>query len=383
MRVVKAPPLPTLFFLLMIACMGTQVKMSFAQELLPEFSAAIEPGRKGHINWTSGNLSAEGFGAPPPSAPPAAMETMATRAATGVARRNLLELVEGVTIDSETIVENFMVKSDVITSHVHGIIKHAFVTEKRVLPDGNVEVVLTMNLWGHGSLMSNLIQKTSQSSPSHSQADSYTGIIIDARDLDVQPATFPSITDDTGAFFYGKETVSMDRLRQMGIVQYVIPAIRTSAMQSAPFMRSVSDKPPTPNPQKRVGPRPLRLQGVRKTGALGTDIMISAADAEKVRRTPALMDLLRQANVIIVIDPLVAGVEGRLWPHHTIPVNFSFMPTHSARVFSPLLSVPSPYDVPPIFALNRDMFNRPPNRSYHSTFSSPHTLPMGDSSAPQ
>lgn len=312
---------------LLIASGFIPVKTVSAQNTVLELSPAIEHHAEGQINWTSGTLSATGFGAPPPLTTPAAAQAMASRAAIAVARRNLLELVEGVRIDSKTLVENFMVKSDIIQSHVQGLVKNAFIAQKHVLADGNVEVRLSMNMWGNDSLMSNLIPETANFSQAPEDAghdETYTGIMIDTRELGVRPATFPTVTDEEGRILYEKKTAPHDLVREMGTVQYFVHANQSSAIISTNHVFSVSDKPSQLTPEKRVGPRPLHIKGIQKLGSLGTDIMVSAADAKKIRQDPTLMNLLRKTNVIIVIDPLVAGVEGRLKPWNMLPVDFSY-----------------------------------------------------------
>ncbi len=313
-----------LFAILMTSGLFLAPSLS-AQEAPLTLSPAIEHHAEGQINWTAGSLSARGFGAAPATAPPAAAKTMAARAAIAVARRNLLELVQGVAIDSETLVENFMVKSDIIQSHVQGLVKNAFITEEKVLSDGNVEIVLSMNMWGNDSLISNLLDETAQFSNTlegASHTGTYTGLIIDARKLGIQPATFPTVTDETGHILYEKKTASRDLVKKIGLVQYFISATQSSSTFPKSFLYPVTDKKPQPAPDERVGPRPLRIQGIQKTGSWGTDIMVSAADAETIRQDPTLIDLLRKANVIIVIDPLVAGVEGHLRPGNVLPASY-------------------------------------------------------------
>src|SRR5512143_3389406 len=87
---------------------------------------AVETTAAGVINWTVGEVYAKGIGAPPAFPGNAAQaRAMAERAAYVVALRNLLETVKGVRVDSETLVENFMVKSDVVRTRVDGIVKGA------------------------------------------------------------------------------------------------------------------------------------------------------------------------------------------------------------------------------------------------------------------
>ena len=73
-----------------------------------------------------------------------------------MALRNLLELVQGVRVDSTTTVENYVVQSDEIQTRVQGLVKNAQEMKRVVFPDGSVEVTLSMELWGEHSLLSSL-----------------------------------------------------------------------------------------------------------------------------------------------------------------------------------------------------------------------------------
>src|SRR5512142_3042324 len=117
---------------------------------------AVEQTSSGLINWTSGEVYATGIGAPPAKAANAAQaRAMAERAAFVVALRNLLETVKGVRVDSETLVENFMVKSDVVRTRVDGIVKGARAVKTSYMSDGSVEIQVAMPL--KGALMDALV----------------------------------------------------------------------------------------------------------------------------------------------------------------------------------------------------------------------------------
>jgi hypothetical protein len=117
---------------------------------------AVERTSSGDINWTTSEVYATGIGAPPAKAVNAAQaRAMAERAAFVVALRNLLETVKGVRVDSETVVENFMVKSDVIRTRVDGIVKGARTIKTSYLSDGSVEIQVAMPL--KGALMDALV----------------------------------------------------------------------------------------------------------------------------------------------------------------------------------------------------------------------------------
>ncbi len=106
-------------------------------------------GDHGTIDWVGQKVIAKGIGAPPqkyygkPQARP-----LALRAAITDARRNLLEVIKGVHIDSITQVHNYMVRDDTILSRVEGIVQNSSVDDKQYMSDGTVEVVVSMPLTG-------------------------------------------------------------------------------------------------------------------------------------------------------------------------------------------------------------------------------------------
>lgn len=97
--------------------------------------------------WGPVLLKATGSGIPPPTAvnPPQA-RLMALRAAKVEAMRNLLEQAQGVTIISDTRIQDFVTKSDLIKARVDAFIKGAWVSEERELADGTMEVDMEIAL---------------------------------------------------------------------------------------------------------------------------------------------------------------------------------------------------------------------------------------------
>jgi len=103
----------------------------------------IENIGEGRINWSQGLLTANGIGTPPKEIKnPAQARAMIQRAAITLARRNLLEVLKGVRIDSSTTVENLIVSSDVIRTQVSGILKGSQVLQTKYFSDGSLEVTV-------------------------------------------------------------------------------------------------------------------------------------------------------------------------------------------------------------------------------------------------
>jgi len=109
----------------------------------------IENIGEGRINWSQGVLTANGIGAPPKDVKnPAQVRAMTQRAAITVARRNLLEVLKGVRVDSSTTVENFIVTSDLIKTQVSGVLQGSQVIQTKYFSDGSVEVTVGIHVPG-------------------------------------------------------------------------------------------------------------------------------------------------------------------------------------------------------------------------------------------
>ena len=272
---------------------------------------AKENKSSGQVNWTTGTITVSGIGVAPPDAPAAAAQTMAYRAARVVASRNLLELIQGIKVDSETIVENYIVKSDTIREQVKGFVRSARVMRHKNFPDGSVEVFLAMPLWGKSSLTSALLTDQTMNQTALAEpnpVDGYTGIIIDTRGQGVQPATLPVVVDQDRKLVYGPKMVSKQAAEKFGIAQYYMAESVTDLSKLAGSVSLVAQKDKARS-VSQAGRRPLLIKGLKSKGNLKANIIISAADAQKIRRNSQLMRALEAAKVVIITDPLVAGVE--------------------------------------------------------------------------
>ncbi|HSR11613.1 MAG TPA: hypothetical protein VLS90_09200, partial [Thermodesulfobacteriota bacterium] len=111
----------------------------------------VEQTAGGEINWSRGVIVARGSGAPPAEAKNIAQARLMTeRAALADARRNLLEVLREVRVDSATRVENFVLKDDRIRVQAEGLIQGSVEMKelRRYLSDGSIEVTVALNLSG-------------------------------------------------------------------------------------------------------------------------------------------------------------------------------------------------------------------------------------------
>ena len=328
-------------FMLLICCSVNGVV--FAQ--LGNPGDAIETTGSGQINWTTGEVFATGIGAPPSQPLNAAQaRAMTERAAFVVAIRNLLEVIKGVRVDSESVVENFMVKSDVIKTRVDGIVRGARIVKTQYMSDGSVEVLVAMTM--KGALMDAIVPETfgrplssptpqritptpqppgpaiappttqktiepskpqppiailpekkveplkqpepampAPSSPGESTAQfkggTATGLVIDGRGLGLRPALLPKIIDIQGQELYVGQVVTRTNAVDQGVAGYA-KDVNAAANNF------------------RVTDNPAVIKGLRATGTSRTDIIVSQADAQTIRQLGNKGDFLQYCRVIIV-----------------------------------------------------------------------------------
>lgn len=280
-----------------------------AGRVLAQASDVVEQiGTSGKVNWTTGIVEAVGIGAPPekyygkPQARP-----MALRAAQVDAFRNLLEIVKGVRVDAITEVRDFTTSSDTVRAQVEGMVKGAQVYKRDYMSDGTVEVTIRMSLNGDFAqavlpiprvLKSEtfdrpaapLIPGTGQ--PLTPQANTsvipisnvvYTGMVIDARGIQARPAMSPKIVDENGQEVYGSMLVDREFAVQQGMSGY---ARDLTAAQTNP----------------RVTNNPVTIKGVRTEGPGKANIVISNADASRIKAATDNLTFMKKARVMIVLD---------------------------------------------------------------------------------
>jgi uncharacterized coiled-coil protein SlyX len=130
----------------------------------------------GFIDWLNQKVYANGVGiAPKDKQNQTQAKTLAYRAAVVVAQRNLLEVIKGVHIDSETVLEDRIVTDDTIVSKIEGVVKFSQVESSQLLKNNAVSVTLSMPLTGRmGEVLIRAIEGTGKPSPTISAPQNLT-----------------------------------------------------------------------------------------------------------------------------------------------------------------------------------------------------------------
>lgn len=265
---------------------SSPVQSSFFQQ-----AAIAEPGSS--VNWTQGAIKVTGAGAPPESGSPAQKRLMAKRAAIADGYRQLAEQINGVKVDAETVVQNYVVANDTVKTQVSALIKGARMSPPRYLSDGSIEVDMTLNLYGQNSLSSVMQPTVLKEKKANTQpvepmptpnTSTYSSLIVDCLGTGVEPAMSPTIKNADGQEIYiGDRPIDPDMVVNIGIVGYT-KSIKEAKLNS------------------RAGANPLVVKAIKSGGKLMTDAIIRSEDAQKVLEADNSGHFLSHSKVIFVID---------------------------------------------------------------------------------
>jgi len=249
----------------------------------------------GSINYSEQAITAIGIGFVPSNAVNAGQaRRMALRIAKQDAMRQLIEIVNGVTLTSETTMSGAMV-DDVINTKVQGFIRGARpVGQPKYLSDTSVEMEYSVPMSGISDIVLPPVtvpattQAPNNNQPAAAannttQAGGVTGIIIDARGLKARPAMAPRILDQNGNAIYGPGKYSRQYAVKNGVAGY------SKTLETA-------------QQDQRVVGNPMVVKGVGTSGTNRTDITISNADVSKIDMANRNYKVLNDCRVLILID---------------------------------------------------------------------------------
>ena len=202
------------------------------------FTMSIAFAAEGTVDWNKGVIRATGIGAGKPEYQhknPGIYRAQARRAAMMDAQRNLAEAVKGVRVNSDSTMEDMILKSDIVRTRVDAIIKNMKEVSANYTTDGNYEVILEMPLFGGQDSLSEAAFIPFKNEP---KADfpapvnvkvlnqptiinnNYTGLIVDCRGMNVNCVMSPVIKNDKGQAIYGHKNLDYDKIIVNGMASY-------------------------------------------------------------------------------------------------------------------------------------------------------------------
>lgn len=270
-----------LVFLLIIPVIG------YGDEYLDQ--DVIEQKAKGYINWSKGIVQAKGIGTLSKKFHGDVNDSStALEDAKQDACLKIFEVVKGIRIDGTTVVGDYAAENNVIISKIEGIVKNAEVVKKEYFSDGTVEVTMEMNFKGGFAQLVlpgeiRPLESIKPMSPVKNASSVFTGLVVDAGGLGSKPVMSPKILDETGQEVYGSAFVSREYAVQQGMSGYSKDLTAAKSNQ-------------------RVAGNPLIVKGLRIEGNGHSDIVISNADASRLRSASENLSFMRKCRVIIVVE---------------------------------------------------------------------------------
>jgi hypothetical protein len=237
-----------------------------------EITKTFKDGRTGIISWKTRYITAKGMA---PSSPntynPAQAEVSARTAAIVDAQRYLLEMTQGVQVDVTTCVSDYMV-SEVKRKHIKGIIKDYEITEES-WEGGKYEITMQIPM---GKLIKIFVNDDDNinDNVAPNRQTNYTGLVIDARSIDLKPAIRISIYSERGEKICGP-THTTYRVTGKGI-------------------EDIRDK--------RLGNNPFRIYANGTSDSNNVDIVISDEDANRIRNNILYTEVFSKGRFFVLID---------------------------------------------------------------------------------
>ncbi len=247
------------------------------------YSQIFEQGR---VDWTNGVVEVWATGRPPAHVQtPAQGRALAESEAAILARNDLISLLQSIRIDSKSVVKEAIDHQGARDELVAAIVKDSYVVEKSVSSDGKIRVTVAIKL--NGSFADLVLPKSIMTiktvEQSQKKEESFTGLIIDCRGIPLSPALVPMIVDEDGQVVYGTAYVSRDYALEEGMAAY------------ARGLAKARDNP-------RVGAKALIVKGLRTVKARSSDIVISNADAGKIKGAGSNISFLHRGKVLFVME---------------------------------------------------------------------------------
>jgi hypothetical protein len=268
-----------------------------------ENSAYIEILGTGNIDWAAGVFQSSGVGSAPEKKGEEfeAERAKAFHESKTQALNNMVALVMATRIDAHSSVRDIASKNDRVMAKVENLINESKIYKQEYLSDGTIEITLQMNMFG-GFAQLILPQEIKQIetiktvsggkevlpirdsvSPPGIVAESFNGLVVDARGTQALPAMVPVILDEKGKEVYGPAFVSREFAVQQGLGRYMTDI--ESALKSPV-----------------AGSNPLLVKGLRAEGNDRSRIVISNADASRLLSMSENLSFLKKCRVVIVFD---------------------------------------------------------------------------------
>ncbi|MFH1984218.1 MAG: hypothetical protein ABIL58_20445 [Pseudomonadota bacterium] len=273
----------------------------------PPPTDAIERVDGGVINWSNGTLHAVGISSPQAIGDTAGgIPERVLMGAKANAVERLLHTARQVRIRSDLTIGGAMDGAPRVAAEFKALLQNLPVANQRYLSDGTAEIEMMLPLYSGPAqlLLPDDIRQVqpimaiapspppapeSTPPPAPTAAPSpkqrpYTGWVLDARGTGARAAMSIAVRDESGRTVYGSAFVSREFAVHAGMSGY--SAVMDPAAAAA-----------------RVGALPMTTRVLRAVGETRCDLVVSNADAARLRSAVAHLAFLRECRVLVVLDP--------------------------------------------------------------------------------
>ncbi len=299
--------------------------MASAQNPCPSYrDYVVTKGAQGEINWGENFFLAYGHGRASygeegtPSG-----RVSARRAAEVDGYAQALALALNLTLDGQQKVQDYIQRNPAARGRLQGRVRQAQLVEERELA-AETRVTLKVPFFGVSGLAltfmddPHLVPSGPSAPPPAPLGAEVSGLIIDARQMKVGAALFVRVEDEHGQLLYDPSRVAPSVLRERGTASYaqcggtprqrgdLSPHLRAIALFAPPLFTQASPAP------LRAGRRPLTVKAAGAKGDLKVTVVVGKREADEIKKAEAKSGVLKNGNVLLVVDPVTAGVEGLL-----------------------------------------------------------------------
>ena len=164
--------------------------------------------------------------------------SMSRMAAVMDAQRNLIGIINGVQIDSDTTMEDLIVTNDIVKRKISGILRGAKIIEEYERNDDEYYVKMRVPIYGSTDSLASVIvpeltknlqhidfptandSELTESEIKKLKNSSYTGVVINAKGLGMESTFSPVIFDAEDRAIYGIQNLNYDAIIAEGMVSY-------------------------------------------------------------------------------------------------------------------------------------------------------------------
>jgi hypothetical protein len=208
------------------------------------------------------------------------------------AQQQLVEQLYGVQVTATRRKSNQRIDED-IAAHTEGVLQGARIVAERDRGDMYEVRMRWTPPSGAGALPQPERQpalpkptpaQTPPMRPAAPIAQGYTGVVIDARGLGLQPSMSPRLRDAYGNTLWGNLEIAPEVVIEYGLASWA----RTHAELNHPNLRA------------RIGDNPLWLRAVGVQGAGHNEAILDSSDAERLLRENAVSGFLERLAVVFL-----------------------------------------------------------------------------------